>query len=232
MRKTLLSRRRCRCWPPMPARGRSPSRTTTGSSRVQAPAMSPDGRWVAFIRSAIVEAENRRQGELWIVPADGSAPAASRLGSGDERIGAAVEPGWRAAGVLGPPPGRAGFGRWRRIDLVPSRGSAGRRAGADSRRRRDADLQSGQQVDCVHQAHREAEGASVRERRRPTDQRAVQGQGVRVAQLPVRPARVSAGPARSGRDAAGGAVHRPARGWRGEAIDADDGQRERRRVAA
>lgn len=42
---------------------------------VQAPAMSPDGRWVAFIRSSIVEAENRRQGELWMVPADGNAPA-------------------------------------------------------------------------------------------------------------------------------------------------------------
>jgi len=42
---------------------------------VQAPAMSPDGRWVAFIRTSIVEADNRRQGELWIVPADGSAPA-------------------------------------------------------------------------------------------------------------------------------------------------------------
>jgi dipeptidyl aminopeptidase/acylaminoacyl peptidase len=42
---------------------------------VQAPAMSPDGRWVAFIRTSIVEAENRRQGELWIVPVDGSAPA-------------------------------------------------------------------------------------------------------------------------------------------------------------
>src|SRR5437016_8244826 len=41
---------------------------------VQAPAMSPDGRWVAFIRSSIVEAENRRQGELWIAAADGSAP--------------------------------------------------------------------------------------------------------------------------------------------------------------
>src|SRR5262249_39287799 len=34
---------------------------------VQAPAMSPDGQWVAFIRTTIVEAENRRQGELWIV---------------------------------------------------------------------------------------------------------------------------------------------------------------------
>src|SRR4029453_8502422 len=40
---------------------------------VQAPAMSPDGKWVAFVRSTIVEADNRRQGELWIVPADGSA---------------------------------------------------------------------------------------------------------------------------------------------------------------
>src|SRR5437763_15950789 len=39
---------------------------------VQAPAMSPDGRWVAFVRSAIVEAENRRQAELWIAAADGS----------------------------------------------------------------------------------------------------------------------------------------------------------------
>ncbi len=42
---------------------------------VQTPAMSPDGRWVAFIRTAIVETENRRQSELWIVPADGTAAA-------------------------------------------------------------------------------------------------------------------------------------------------------------
>jgi len=40
---------------------------------VQAPAMSPDGRRVAFIRSTIVEAENRRQTELWIAATDGSA---------------------------------------------------------------------------------------------------------------------------------------------------------------
>ena len=40
---------------------------------VQTPAMSPDGRRVAFIRSTIVEAENRRQTELWIAATDGSA---------------------------------------------------------------------------------------------------------------------------------------------------------------
>ena len=39
---------------------------------VQAPAISPDGRWVAFVRAAIVEAENRRQNELWIASTDGS----------------------------------------------------------------------------------------------------------------------------------------------------------------
>jgi len=42
------------------------------------PAISPDGRWVAFTRSYIVEAENRRQSEVWLVPADGSS-APTRL---------------------------------------------------------------------------------------------------------------------------------------------------------
>jgi len=41
---------------------------------VQTPAMSPDGRWVAFVKTTTVEAENRRQNELWIVASDGSAP--------------------------------------------------------------------------------------------------------------------------------------------------------------
>lgn len=40
------------------------------------PAMSPDGRWVVFVRNITVEAENQHHSELWIVPADGSAPAA------------------------------------------------------------------------------------------------------------------------------------------------------------
>jgi dipeptidyl aminopeptidase/acylaminoacyl peptidase len=42
------------------------------------PAISPDGRWVVFVRNNTIEAENRRHSELWIVPANGSA-AATRL---------------------------------------------------------------------------------------------------------------------------------------------------------
>jgi len=40
------------------------------------PAISPDGHWVVFSRSSIIEAENQRHIELWISPSDGSAPAA------------------------------------------------------------------------------------------------------------------------------------------------------------
>src|SRR5262245_9645293 len=40
------------------------------------PAISPDGRWVAFARSYIVETENRRHSEIWLVPSDGSAAPA------------------------------------------------------------------------------------------------------------------------------------------------------------
>src|SRR5580658_9199179 len=39
------------------------------------PAISPDGRWVVFVRNITVEAENQRHSELWISPADGSTPA-------------------------------------------------------------------------------------------------------------------------------------------------------------
>ncbi|HEY2014631.1 MAG TPA: S9 family peptidase [Bryobacteraceae bacterium] len=45
-----------------------------------ATAISPDGRWIVFVRNSIVEAENQRHTELWIAPADGSSPAA-RLSS-------------------------------------------------------------------------------------------------------------------------------------------------------
>jgi dipeptidyl aminopeptidase/acylaminoacyl peptidase len=40
-----------------------------------APAISPDGRWVVFVRNSIIEAENERRTELWMSPSDGSAPA-------------------------------------------------------------------------------------------------------------------------------------------------------------
>src|SRR5580693_1625760 len=45
-----------------------------------ATAISPDGRWVVFVRNSIIEAENLRRTELWMSPSDGSA-AAIRLSS-------------------------------------------------------------------------------------------------------------------------------------------------------
>jgi dipeptidyl aminopeptidase/acylaminoacyl peptidase len=44
------------------------------------PAISPDGRWVVFVRNTIIEPENHRHTELWMAPSDGSA-AAFRLTS-------------------------------------------------------------------------------------------------------------------------------------------------------
>ncbi len=39
---------------------------------VGGPAMSPDGKLVAFVRTYIVEAENRRNSEIWLTSSDGS----------------------------------------------------------------------------------------------------------------------------------------------------------------
>jgi dipeptidyl aminopeptidase/acylaminoacyl peptidase len=38
------------------------------------PAISPDGRHVAYVRSYVVEAENRRHSEIWLAAADASTP--------------------------------------------------------------------------------------------------------------------------------------------------------------
>ncbi len=43
--------------------------------QVTSPAISPDGRWVAYVRGHTIEAENRRRTEVWLLPFDGSAPA-------------------------------------------------------------------------------------------------------------------------------------------------------------
>jgi dipeptidyl aminopeptidase/acylaminoacyl peptidase len=63
---------------------------------VQTPATSPDGRLVAFIRTTIVEAENRRQSELWIAATDGSS-APRRLS--DPAVNASA-PRWSPDGTL------------------------------------------------------------------------------------------------------------------------------------
>src|ERR1700735_3776799 len=61
-----------------------------------APAISPDGRWVVFARSTIVEAANQRHTELWIAPADGSSPA-TKLLPGE---GGSSGPRWSPDGKL------------------------------------------------------------------------------------------------------------------------------------
>jgi dipeptidyl aminopeptidase/acylaminoacyl peptidase len=60
------------------------------------PAISPDGHWVVFVRSNIIEAENAHHTELWIAPADGSS-AASRLTSAAFNASA---PRWSPDGKL------------------------------------------------------------------------------------------------------------------------------------
>src|SRR5271170_130586 len=60
------------------------------------PAISPDGRWVVFARSTIVETENQRHTELWIAPSDGSSPAVKLL-PGD---GSSSNPRWSSDGKL------------------------------------------------------------------------------------------------------------------------------------
>jgi dipeptidyl aminopeptidase/acylaminoacyl peptidase len=60
------------------------------------PAISPDGRWVVFARTTIIEAENQRHSELWISSSDGSVPA-TRLTSAASN---ASNPRWSRDGKL------------------------------------------------------------------------------------------------------------------------------------
>ena len=64
---------------------------------VQAPVIPPAGTWVAFVRTVIVEAENRRHSEIWTVPADGR--RRPRLTSPPFVVGAALEPRRAPAGL-------------------------------------------------------------------------------------------------------------------------------------
>ena len=57
---------------------------------VSSPAISPDGRWVAYLRGYIIEADNRRRTELWLVPFDGSM-SARRI---SDSSASATDPRW------------------------------------------------------------------------------------------------------------------------------------------
>jgi dipeptidyl aminopeptidase/acylaminoacyl peptidase len=61
-----------------------------------APAISPDGKRVAFVRAFLVENENRRQSEIWLALADGSSPAV-RISNPSFSAG---EPRWSPDGAL------------------------------------------------------------------------------------------------------------------------------------
>ena len=60
------------------------------------PAISPDGKRVAFVRTYLVENENRRQSEIWLAPADGSAPAMRITNAAFN----ATDPRWTPDGAL------------------------------------------------------------------------------------------------------------------------------------
>jgi len=61
-----------------------------------APAISPDGKRVAFVRTYLIENENRRQSEIWLAPADGSSPAV-RISNPSF---SAADPRWSPDGAL------------------------------------------------------------------------------------------------------------------------------------
>ncbi len=64
--------------------------------QVASPALSPDGKWVAFVRSTVVEQENRRHSEVWLATADGSEPP-RRL---TQPAFSASDPRWSPDGAL------------------------------------------------------------------------------------------------------------------------------------
>src|ERR1700761_1605829 len=64
--------------------------------QVSAPTLSSDGRKVAYVRTRIVEAENKRQGEIWVVPVDHSVPP----GRVSDAAVNAANPRWSPDGKL------------------------------------------------------------------------------------------------------------------------------------
>jgi Tol biopolymer transport system component len=60
---------------PLAAQGRAfTPRDWYKLSTLGSPALSPDGKWVAFTVTTVREAENKRHSEVWMVSADGGEP--------------------------------------------------------------------------------------------------------------------------------------------------------------
>ncbi|MBK8058787.1 MAG: PD40 domain-containing protein [Gemmatimonadetes bacterium] len=96
------------CWPlasPVAAQSGAANTPNARALRVEdfyrlksvgAPALSPDGRWVAFALTTRLEATNAEPSEVWLVPADASAPARRVSPEGSH----ATAPAWSADGQL------------------------------------------------------------------------------------------------------------------------------------
>ena len=67
-----------------------------GAVRVSDPQLSPDGRQVAFVRTTTDVATGKRNADIWVVPADGSAPPRLLVG-GDKTENT---PRWTSNGLL------------------------------------------------------------------------------------------------------------------------------------
>jgi len=63
---------------------------------VSSPALSPDGRRVAFVVTTVVEDKDRRHNEIWLAPADGASPAFRYTSPSTE----ASNPNWSPDGSL------------------------------------------------------------------------------------------------------------------------------------
>src|SRR5206468_12538532 len=63
---------------------------------VSSPSLSPDARRVAFVVTTVVEDKDRRHNEIWMAPADGSAPAFRYTSPSTE----ASNPNWSPDGSL------------------------------------------------------------------------------------------------------------------------------------
>ena len=93
------------------------------------PHFSPDGASIAFVETTIDRKANRRHGDIWIVPADGSRPAAPLTRSTQSSTGPRWSPDGRAIAFLSsrPVPGEAAADVRAQVWLLPLSGGEARR---------------------------------------------------------------------------------------------------------